>query len=76
LNDGRTAAHQRRQAQHQPHNDHIRFHRRPANPIAKDFVTIKRDGFTKVTKRQLGRYSQNREGGLGGPPSRFRHKPY
>src|ERR1700689_1655013 len=47
----------------------------PPDHIANDFLTIKRNGFTKVTKRKPGGCSQNREVCLGGAPSRFRHKP-
>src|SRR5580692_7735105 len=47
----------------------------PPDHIANDFLTIKRNGFTKVTKRKPGGCSQNREVRLGGHPSRFRHKP-
>jgi hypothetical protein len=33
----------------------------PPDHVANDFLTIKRNGFTKVTKRQLRICSQNRE---------------
>src|ERR1700722_133137 len=48
----------------------------PPDHIANDFLTIKRNGFTKVTKRKPGSCSQNRERRLGVPPSRFGHKPF
>jgi hypothetical protein len=62
LQDRRAAAHQRRHAQNQPHYHRIHLHRRrPVPYIANDLLTIKRNDFTKVTKRKPESYSQSRE---------------
>ena len=53
--------------QHKPHNHHIRLHSRPVDRTANDLLTIKLNGFTKVTKRKPERHSQNRERRLDVP---------
>ena len=47
------------------------FIARPADLTANDLLTIKRNGFTKVTKRKTWSCSQNRERRLGIPRPGF-----
>ncbi len=59
-----------------PTIEHIRLHSRPVDHTANDFVTIKLNGFTKVTERKPRRHSQNRERRLDVPIQGFATKAF